>query len=268
VLASAKEPLLGTVALARLPSNQDENANQNHWSILRILHEIGLMQQRQIHGLTPLVTMPVQLAGFLSAALVSVKTIAVDVVNTVAGNVEAGARAGAPPKKRLFDSPVKPSRTQLGGVTPPEFTVVLTTSVDPALKLAWERQQSPKTFHSTVFQPCAKLSTLSAAIAMAGPAAVVSTTVSMSPAVPVSVAPCNWSAGKPGAGDEQLLIKQSFSPFASTEVHCGWGWQFIGGGVVGQLGPKLRSQYSMNTQGAGDSGLPHWFWLKTNCCQP
>jgi hypothetical protein len=109
VLASAKEPLLGTVALARLPSNQDENANQNHWSILRILREIGLMQQRQIHGLTPLVTMPVQLAGFLSAALVSVKTIADDVVNTVAGNVEAGARAGAPPKKRLFDSPVKPS---------------------------------------------------------------------------------------------------------------------------------------------------------------
>jgi hypothetical protein len=43
----------------------------------------------------------VQLASVLFAALLS--------VNTIAGNVEAGTRAGVPTKGRLLNSPVKPS---------------------------------------------------------------------------------------------------------------------------------------------------------------
>jgi hypothetical protein len=94
-----------------------------------------------------------------------------------------------------------------GKLLAPAFTLVLTTSVDPALKLAWESQQSPKTFHSTVFQPWAKLSTLSATVAIAVPLVVVSTTVSESPAaVPVSVVPCSCAAGTAGAIELSLLM--------------------------------------------------------------
>jgi hypothetical protein len=132
----------------------------------------------------------------------------------------------------------------------PAFTLVLTTSVASALKLAWNPQQSPNTFHSTALQPFAKFSTLSADVATAVPPAVVSTTVSVSPAViPVSVVPCSCAAGTTGALTGLLLQKQLFS----DRVHA----------AVGQFGPKLRSQYSMKTQGP-----LHWSWLKTNCCQP
>lgn len=188
-------------------------------------------------------TVPVQLAGFPSVALLS--------VNTIAGQVEAGSTAGVSARKRLFDSPVKPSRTQVAEMLlAPAFTLVLTTSVDPALKLAWERQQSPTTFHSAVFQPCAKLSTLVGVVIIAATLpAVVSTTVSESAAaVPVSVVPCSSSAGTMGAGLELLLSMQS-------SCHCVH--------PAGHPDPKSRSQYSMNTQGP-----LHWFWLKTNCCQP
>ncbi len=205
--------LVGTVALSRTPSNRAKNAQQNQWSILRIFSEIGLMQRRQIYLPPPMLTVPVQLLSFLSAALLSENTIAGNVeAGTRAGNFEAGAGSGVPSKKRLFVSPVKPSRTQVGGrsMLAPAFTLVLTTSVDPALKLACLKQQSPKMFHSTVFQACAKLSTLSAAVAVAAPPAVVSTTVSVSPAaVPVSVVPCSCAAGTAGALELLLLKKQS-----------------------------------------------------------
>src|SRR5437879_13165194 len=100
------------------------------------------------------------------------------------------ARGGFGPKLRLLVSPVVPPGTQLGGVCVPEIILVLGTIAVPALKLAWDKQQSPQRIHSTVFQLCDKLTTLSLAIAVAGPPGDVSTTESVAAeALPVSVVP-------------------------------------------------------------------------------
>src|SRR5439155_26664003 len=102
-----------------------------------------------------------------------------------------GDAAGAfGPKLRLLVSAVKPRARQFGGSGDPEITLVLGTIDVPALKFAWPEQQSPQTIHSTVFQLCDKLTTLSAAVAVAVPPAVVSTTLSVvAVAEPVSVVP-------------------------------------------------------------------------------
>jgi hypothetical protein len=57
----------------------------------------------------------------------------------------------------LFVSAVKPSAAQVAA--PP--TSILTSIVDPLLKLAWEPQQSPKMLNSALCQLFARLRTLS-----------------------------------------------------------------------------------------------------------
>jgi hypothetical protein len=100
------------------------------------------------------------------------------------------AAGGFGPKLRLFVSAVNPCAKQLGGFRDPEITLVLGTIVVPLLKLAWVEQQSPQRIHSAVFQLCDRLTTLSAAIAVAGPPGEVNTTESVVPeALPVSVVP-------------------------------------------------------------------------------
>jgi hypothetical protein len=81
-------------------------------------------------------------------------------VNTIAGDVPPTGLQGST-KERLFVSPVKPSSTQEGASVVPSSTLVLTTSVDPLLKIAWDAQQSPKMLNSASCQPCDRLRTLS-----------------------------------------------------------------------------------------------------------
>ena len=95
-----------------------------------------------------------QLAGVPPAALLS--------VNTIAGNVVCGTMVGVPTKLRLLVSPVKPAWTQVGASLTPSFTCTLTTSVEPLLRLAWLLQQSPKMLNSACCQPAARLRILSA----------------------------------------------------------------------------------------------------------
>jgi hypothetical protein len=91
--------------------------------------------------------------------------------------------AGVPTRLRLFVSPVKPSITQLGAFVVPLCTVVLTTIVDPALKLACDEQLSPTVMNSTPFHPEARFNSLSLFAALAGPPAVVTKTESVPPAL-------------------------------------------------------------------------------------
>lgn len=81
-------------------------------------------------------------------------------VNTIAGDAPPVAEQGLV-NVRLFVSPVNPSPAQEGAFVVPLFTLVLTTSVAPLLKLASDEQQSPKMLNSATFQPCARLRTLS-----------------------------------------------------------------------------------------------------------
>src|SRR5712671_1430869 len=78
-------------------------------------------------------------------------------VKTTAGSDSEGGTAEACTKNRLFVSPVKPWPRQEGAVVFPESTLVLTTIVDPLLKVALDRQQSPTMLNSAACQPCARL---------------------------------------------------------------------------------------------------------------
>ena len=116
----------------------------------------------------------------------------------------------------------------------PPFTFVLTTSLDPALKLASNPQQSPTTFHSTAFQCCDNSSMLSVVggAAIAAASAVVSETVSPLPvAIAVSVVSCSCAADTWGTIVELLLQNQLTS---SLGIH---GVAQLAGGVVGLIGP-------------------------------
>src|SRR5208283_5233416 len=81
-------------------------------------------------------------------------------VNTIAGDAPPTGLQGAT-KVRLFVSPVKPSSSQEGAFVVPSSTLVLTTIVDPLLKIACDPQQSPKMLNSASCQPSARLRTLS-----------------------------------------------------------------------------------------------------------
>src|SRR5262249_1097148 len=155
------------------------------------------------------------------------------------GPVAAGAGSA---KLRLLVSAVKPCATQVGLLSVPLLTRVRVTTVVPALKLVALEQQSPKMLNSAVFHCSDRLTTVSAAMALALPPGEVSTTGSVAaPAVPVSVVPCSCAAVTAGARVLAELNQQLFPDW----FH---GWP------AGHTGPKLISQYSINTQGP-----PHWF---------
>src|SRR6516225_1199186 len=99
------------------------------------------------------------------------------------------------PKLRLLVSPVLTCVVQAGFVWEPSVTVILWTSVVPALKAACVEQQSPQTMKSFAFQALCRFRTLSAAVAFALPPGEVSTTASVPPwAVAVSVVFCSCAA--------------------------------------------------------------------------
>jgi hypothetical protein len=57
-------------------------------------------------------------------------------VNTIDGNAVIGTTVGVPTRLRLLVSPVKPACRQVGASFDPSLRLVLTTSVEPVLKVA------------------------------------------------------------------------------------------------------------------------------------
>ena len=85
----------------------------------------------------PVLATPIQISPpRLVAQVAGVAVPTLLCVNTMAGKGVVGTTAGVPTKLRLFVSPVKPVESQVGASLVPASMLVLTTSVDPLLKLA------------------------------------------------------------------------------------------------------------------------------------
>src|ERR1051325_1061634 len=88
---------------------------------------------------------------------------------TMLGAGAGPSTAGVSTSVRLLVSPVNPWRSQIGELVVPWCTVVCTVTLDPALNVASEPQQSPTRLNSASVHAPDRVSTLSALTADIGP---------------------------------------------------------------------------------------------------
>src|SRR5262249_28651738 len=120
------------------------------WPLLVLYQRISLLLSPLKSCVSTSLLLPAA-GNVVAAAHAEAAPAAVRCWNPTAGN-DPFAAVGAGAKLRLLVSPVKPWPRQEGAFGVPLLTLVLTTSVDPLLKFAWELQQSPTMLNSAAVQ--------------------------------------------------------------------------------------------------------------------